>query len=371
MKKVFAGLVCAFIVLFTMAPFSFASSSVQYNFPEPDGGLEFVLGTSRSLRVYKFFLPEELQYNLHTDSNGNTTGTSYPAIEAYLHYSNAKITFWFMSAIDNLEITGYICNYSINGDLLGTSSLKILASNNVTSFSLDNVSYIETEGIYTKGFLLDDSFSNIPRLNATFSDARDYKSHFEALQTVSIMIQQAINNLYSQDHSYYAIVSEFIDWFMDNEPDYSVHNWAYYVEKMDSFSYNMTIFARDFNDWYQRYYIPKTDQTNQILQDIYDLLGGGIEQTTVPPESIMSEAVSDYVEGEEQLLSAYNYESSVESNFAVANDIFNSGSNGIGGAFSFIMDRLSFILGMPLIPILVIFSLSMGIVVFILGKKVG
>lgn len=133
-------------------------------------------------------------------------------------------------------------------------------------------------------------------------------------------------------------------------------------------------FRQDFNDWRLAYSIwldahasiieDSLSSIDSHLIDIYNLLNNPSE-TTRPAESAVSNVISDYVAAEQSLLKPFDND---------LNQVFDSGNAVWSGnsAFAFISSCLQVtVLQHPKMLACVLFSLSFGLVVLLLGRRLS
>lgn len=368
------------IVLIIIASFSFSAFALTYDvdFPRPvpsEGTKYFLIGANLIMFQCADFYLVSPAHNNADETNQNITD----ALNIYVSYSNTdrKRLHFLITVGDSVYSSTSIQVYLFatrTGNCYAHYSVQL--SNGIGSFNWEPTNFT-MEDYYSFGVNLESSFydSGLSLGDYRFSDTIDYSSDFTRLQDLLTNIYSDLNAIIAQDSSYYDSISEFLNQFFltdyeDADVEYS-NNWSYYLERFNNYTYNSNQFYRNFNDWYHDYFNPFADANLSKLDSIIMLLTGGLDSPTYESEeaSEFQDSVLEHNELESQFMQDKS------SDLGNLNDSIN-GSSGVfssnnSNAFRFIQLCLEdYVTGNNYIGPLIIFSIAMGLVVLIIGRKI-
>lgn len=372
MKKII--LVSSLVIfLLTASVFPAYADHFQFYFPDPSLDGAYVVACENTCRVfYPMFIPHSL-YGSSTDNNtGSTFVINVPSDEFYAiaevsQLNTILVSFYNYSQID---VPLLLVNYNQNGTVVSSNTTTINSGQHRT-FTISDSNF--PSGVYTGNIIRDDSFSMLPMASISFSNDLDYTSQIATIQAALSNIYNICVDIVDQDEDYYALVEQFLnDFFYDDNTDHGVviDNWARMITILESMSSGIVNFGRNFNDWYHDYYNPKTDETNELLQDILDYLSQQMEDVTISDsmsgfhemESAKDELqVTDKRTG--QPVDAADLGEEIFSDTMDAFDDLGSNVGAVGTLITNIITSNSIVM----IPLIV--GLALGLAVTILGKN--
>ena len=360
-----------------------AADPVYFNIPEPQP----------DYRTF-YFLNDAYLFEFNFLGSVNQAGDDDLLLEGFIPYdiyvtpyqSGNDLYFRFTGYNYTMNPVDVICNvYNTSGTLTQQSFVLIQSASYVVSSSSIN------ELIPSTALLRSSNRTNVTCItfNCKVSESawawiigqtnviwnNDSLEHTDFTN-----IRTLLNNIYTLEgaintniEDYYDLMSKFLEDFFyeDNIDDNNavIYNWAYYVSRFNNFTLNMMVFARDFNDWYHSYYIPKTDETNYLLEQILDYLTQEIEEVTINDDMSSfdeMESARDDLQVTDQNGSVVNAADQAEVVFSEAASGLDELSPAVLSVNNFIND---FIFGKTILLIPLIVGLALGLIVTILGKN--
>lgn len=318
MKRFFLTFFCVIIMLISLFVPSFASQLTYgtFHFPEPSDEYNFVLASENSCRViYPIVLPGGFSGSINSSSFSGSYDTSKLfAMATWTTVNNTiQVTITNMFSVD---VDAVLVNYNTTGTVLNSLSFSI-PGNGTRTLTFSDSAFLR--GIYTNNIIKDDTFSSLPLGNISFSNNLDYTQDMYQIQAALTNLYNAINTVNSSVNTvdtdltvFYNFMHAFVSdvFYIDPSGDpqsTTFWKWDDFGEKLASISQYCFNLASEFSYWYQYQYIPKTDQTNQLLQDILNALT--VENETQPNlenETEMESAIDQYAAAEGQIMDEAN-----------------------------------------------------------------
>lgn len=374
-RKIAFSCILAVCVVLSIIPVSFAEevttvpNLATFHFPEPS--TPWVSNRSY-LTTIRCLTPVNT-----VSGTGSTNGSSFSFTSGYanpitMRYDETNYRVYFMLYnLYNISLDFIYSTYNTNGVLQYSFKVSVPANQQREYYTTLNltrgVSYSE------ESVTFDDSISSFNLVPISFSNDLDYTNDFVKIENTLSNITSLLNNIITQDSSYYNVVTQFInDFFMIDADDSNGHTWDEYINNIEDIDKDLEYFISQFQWWYTYEFRAQMEQVNHILWLIYDLLDGSQTETTFPPETVISNAVDEYNSVEHGIMNdpdVSGYGDVVSDQFADAEEIFDD-NRGVGTAFQFIMSNIGWLIEKPFMTILVTFSLSIGLVIFVLGRKV-
>lgn len=140
------------------------------------------------------------------------------------------------------------------------------------------------------------------------------------------------------------------------------------ISMQNQSNYLLDQYINLFEAFYRRNHEDLNNISSQ-LNDIYELLGGGQTTESMPDNSEAESNIDNYINEESSYMS--NFEDGINDFEELASDAQQQ-INGISNGFGAVKQIFeTFVIGMPATYIVILFSLIFGIVVLILGKRMG
>ena len=279
---------------------------------------------------------------------------------------------------------------AINGNVYSSRIYSGVTSTTVTtSYSLSTMPYYQSYGCdYVNGY--SGNGANLASIYWSFAQTNSFFTYLLNTSLVNIISKlNSIDMELDRLNTNYDVQSDIINDYLDN-----YDSWLDQIE-----SHLSTIQLQDLDNWYNymlqvtaiQSYIDdiemnqssilneirsqctliqsKIDRTNTLLYDLYVLLGGTASQTTRPAESTLHNKVNEHNSQEDRYMQDFDSEmTNLNQKF---NDVSSQFTN-FSSTFLFVRNVFeSFISNYSYTYIVLIFSLTFGLLITIIGKRIG
>lgn len=398
MKKFFSiFLSFCFAFLFFIPVFA-DSPLVTYNVSEPIIGDGFYAGyivmpNVDRIRLFQVISP---LYNTQVgnyDSSANYNIKLYNTVDYELSYTLSMETYndvyglmisvYITSLISAPIIVNRISLDAINNSIVSMSYVNVPVFNGTPTRTFVGRYFINLDdidlGVFFKGVYFDEINSshnlvNLPFCNVIWgSDSLIYN----CLNDISIGLipfldeaQNLLVNILGETQDIHSVLYDFLSAYNTAVEQYlkKIYSEVSFANLWEMHNY-LKIIMEYLRDWLWEEYPDYANQIITKLDSILSALNGGADTETFPSDPAVSDGISGYVDSESGYMNNFeNNLGQIEDQFSAVDNGFNS----VSSAFAFVKNIFeSFVSGFTPSYLVILFSLSFGVVVLIIGRKVG